>query len=361
LTSGKADLRYLIDSYLEWAARQQIPIVAGLAADLDAIETAPWPRLGGGCSCAFVHLTGRGDFLALQLIEIPPGAETGPLRHLYDEVFYVLSGQGRASIALSPERTHTFDWRARSLFSPALNARYRLANLSPSAPARLLCANNLPFLMNVFRNEGLLFDHAHDFRERMAGAACSGDGERISLAPGRHLLETSFIPDLGALALAESEARGLGIVLADSSMHAHISELPAGTYTKGRWHDSGVHVIAVSGSGYTFMWKPGDAAFERLDLRPGSVFALPDETFHQHFNAGAEPLRYLAVAMGSERYPMLARKLRRREVFDRSVNEGGLQIEYADQDPRFHPMWLAELAKIGVASRMELHFEDAAS
>jgi hypothetical protein len=60
--------------------------------------------------------------------------------------------------------------------------------------------------------------------------------------------------------------------------------------------------------------------------------------------------------MGNERYPMLARKLRRREVFDRSIREGGLQIDYADQDPRFHPMWLAELAKAGVASRMEQHF-----
>src|SRR5439155_20451551 len=90
LTSGKADLRYLIDTYLDWSGRQQIPIVEGLAADLDTAETAPWPRLGGGCRCAFVHLAGRGDFLALQLIEIPPGAETGSLRHLYDEVLYVL-------------------------------------------------------------------------------------------------------------------------------------------------------------------------------------------------------------------------------------------------------------------------------
>ena len=372
MTSGKPDLRYLIDSYLDWSGRQQIPVVEGLAADLDATETAPWPRLGGGCRCAFVHLAGRGDFLALQLIEIPPGAETGALRHLYDEVLYVLSGQGRASIEAGPDRAHTFDWGARALFSPPLNARYRLANLSQSAPARLLCANNLPFLMNVFRNEGLLFDHPYAFPERSARPdAFSGEGELVSLAPGRHLWETSFIPDLGAVALPEWEARGAGnrninIVLSDSSMHAHVSEMPGGTYTKGRWHDAGVHVIAVSGSGYTLMWKHGDAAFERLELRPGSVFALTDETFHQHFNAGAEPLRYLALSMGSERYPMLARKLRRRQVFDRSIQDGGLQIEYADQDPRIHPMWLAELAKIGVASRMEQHFDrqglrDAAS
>jgi len=372
LTDSNAGLRYLLDPYRDWAARQQIPIVEGLAADLDRVETAPWERFGGGCRCAFIHLAGRGDFLALQLIEIPPGGRTQWLRHLYDEVFYAVAGHGGAVIDLGEHQAHEFEWRPRALFSPPLNARYRLANLSASEPARLLCANDLPFLMNVFRNEGLLFDHPYAFAQREARAvAYSGNGELISLAPGRHLWETNLIPDLGAFALPEWEARGAGnrninIALADSSMHAHVSELPPGTYTKGRWHDSGVHVMAISGAGYTLVWKHGEERFEKLDLRPGSVLVLTDETFHQHFNAGGEPLRYLAVSIGNERYPMLARKLRRREVFDRSIRDGGLQIDYADQDPRFHAMWHAELAKAGVASRMEQYFappshRDAAS
>jgi len=362
LTDGKADLRYLLDSYRDWAARQRLPVIEGLAANLDTVETAPWARLGGGCRCAFIHLAGRGDFLALQLIEIPPGGRTEWMRHLYDEVFYTVAGYGGAVVDLGGQQAHQFEWGPRALFSPPLNARYRLANLSASEPARLLCANDLPFLMNVFRNEDLLFDHPYAFPQRQAHpGAYSGNGKLISLAPGRHLWETSLVPDLGTFALPEWEARGAGnrninIALADSSMHAHVSEMPPGTYTKGRWHDSGVHVVAISGEGYTLVWKRGEEKFERLALRPGSVFALTDETFHQHFNAGAGPLRYLAVSMGNERYPMLARKLKRREVFDRSIREGGLQIDYADQDPRFHPMWLAELAKAGVASRMEQHF-----
>jgi hypothetical protein len=32
LTGGKADLRYLIDSYLDWAAGEQIPVVEGLGS-----------------------------------------------------------------------------------------------------------------------------------------------------------------------------------------------------------------------------------------------------------------------------------------------------------------------------------------
>src|ERR1019366_344126 len=98
LPADKPELRYLIDSYLDWTALQQIPVIQGASLYLGAVETAPWSRLGGGCRAAFLHLRGRGDFLALQLIDIPPGAGTDWVRHLYDEVFYVLAGHGRVSI-----------------------------------------------------------------------------------------------------------------------------------------------------------------------------------------------------------------------------------------------------------------------
>jgi hypothetical protein len=63
-TAAKPDLRYLIDSYLVWAAGEGVPIVEGVAIDLDRVETAPWARVGKDCRGAFVHLRGRGDFLA---------------------------------------------------------------------------------------------------------------------------------------------------------------------------------------------------------------------------------------------------------------------------------------------------------
>ncbi len=37
---------------------------------------------------------------------------------------------------------------------------------------------------------------------------------------------------------------------------------------------------------------------------------------------------------------------------DVSVKEGGRQIEYEDQDPRIHQMYLEELAKSGIEPRM---------
>ena len=44
-----AALRYLIDTYLDWSKQQGIPVIEGVAIDLNTIETAPWQRLGGGC------------------------------------------------------------------------------------------------------------------------------------------------------------------------------------------------------------------------------------------------------------------------------------------------------------------------
>jgi hypothetical protein len=82
--------------------------------------------------------------------------------------------------------------------------------------------------------------------------------------------------------------------------------------------------------------------------------------FHQHFNTSKEPARYLAVALGSMKYPFLA--LRRKQLLGSDVNvgEGGGQIEYADQDPRIHALYLSELEKNGVESRMGAYIDETA-
>jgi mannose-6-phosphate isomerase-like protein (cupin superfamily) len=365
MTIDNAALRYLIDTYLDWSKQQGVPVIDGIAVDLNSIETAPWQRLGGGCRSAFVHLRGRGDFVSLQVIDIPPGARTDVQRHLFDEVFYVLSGTGSATIELGNGKSTSFEWGPRSLFSPPLNAPYRLFNASGRENARVVVASNLPFLMNVHRNEAFLFDNKFSFPNRIGREAYyNGEGDFLPLRPGHHMWETNFVPDLGAFELPEWEARGAGsrnikIILADSAMHAHTSEMPVGTYKKGHRHMAGAHVFAITGSGYTLMWMDGDKDFERHEWRHGFVFAPPDGMFHQHFNTGPEPARYLAVSLGSHRYPVLWRKVWRKKNHETSVNEGGIQINYEDQDPRIHQIWLEELGKTGVPSKMGKYFDEA--
>jgi hypothetical protein len=111
-------------------------------------------------------------------------------------------------------------------------------------------------------------------------------------------------------------------------------------------------VLTLKGQGYSLFWREGDKDFIRIDWKPGVVFAPVDQIFHQHFNTSPDPSRYLALAMGSLRYPLTAQK---RAIFlgvDQDVKKGGAQIEYEDQDPRIHKLFLQELKNNGVKSGM---------
>ncbi len=361
----KPDSKFLLDPYLDWAKAENVPIVDVFAVNLHQIETEPWKRLGGACRAAFVHLKGRGDFLSLQVIEIPPGEHSGWLRHVYDEVFFVLSGHGSAQIEPRPDAMAEFEFGPNSLFAPPLNAPMRLFNTSGHEPVRLVSTNNAPLWINLAHDNRFIFDNDFVFEQRATEQKhFSGEGEFIPLAPGKHMWETNFVPDLSDFELHAWESRGSGsknikFILADSVMHAHCSEMAVGTYKKAHRHGAGAHVFAISGSGYTLMWNEGDQDFMRHEWNHGFVFAPQDGMFHQHFNTASEPARYLACSLGSHRYPMTAAKRSRKEAPESDAKKGGLQIDYADQDPRIHAIWHEELAATGVGSQMGDVFDEA--
>jgi len=345
-----------LDPYGAWAERQGIPILRGFGADLIALDVRPWPLIGA--NGAFVHLDGRGDFIDIQVWEIPAGRETAPLHHLYEAVAYVLEGSGSTTVEAPGGERRTFEWKAGSLFAIPLNARYRHYNGSGTKRARLAVVTDAPLMINVFRSDEFIFENAHVFPERYGPEQhFRGDGILIPARPGRHVWETNFVPDLRAFKLSDWKERGAGgsnmvFALADGTMHAHVSEMPVGTYKKGHRHGPDFHVFAVTGEGYSLYWYEGDSDLRRFDWAHGSVFAPADRLLHQHFNVSAEPARYLAIAFGSHRYPTVADKMATWTGMDVSVKEGGRQIEYEDEDPRIRAMYEAELAKRGIRSGM---------
>jgi mannose-6-phosphate isomerase-like protein (cupin superfamily) len=352
-----AEPKFLVDSYLEWIKSEGVPVAEGFGVDLLTVETAPWPRLGA--RGAFVHTMGRGDFLNIQLYEVPAGGATEPQKHLYEEVMYVLSGRGSTTIETYDGTRHTFEWGPKSLFSIPLNTRYRLFNGSGSESARIASVTNLPLVMNVFHNEDFIFANDWKFPERLGDDRYfKGEGEFIPMRPGRHMWETNFVPDLSTFKLYEWKERGAGganimFVLADGTMHAHVSEMPVGTYKKGHRHGADFHVFAVTGTGYSIYWYEGDKDFQRFDWQHGAVFAPADMLFHQHFNTSREPARYLAIAFGGLRYPFSADKRKTFLGMDVDVKQGGRQLEYRDEDPRVHEMFESELRKNGVQCGMD--------
>jgi mannose-6-phosphate isomerase-like protein (cupin superfamily) len=362
----KPGAKFLADPYLDWSAREGVPIHEDFGLDLLTAQTGPWARLGGRCRAAFIHLKGRGDWSTVFLLELPPGEASAPQQHLFDELFYVVSGNGSLVVETPGGGTHSFEWGPRSMFAPPLNARYRIFNASGREPVRLASVNDLRILMNVIHNERFFFDNPYGFpgREGLPGFY-AGEGEMTSIRPGRNLWETNFVPDLGAFELRPWEARGAGssnmqFLLGEGSMGAHASEMPVGCYKKGHRHGAGLHIFCVTGSGYSLFWYEGDRDFQRVEWRHGMLYAPPENMFHQHFNTSPRPARYLAVGFGTKRYPIVIERRvgsesRRTDV---SVKEGGSQIEYQDQDPRIHALWLEELRATGVPSQMGKFFDE---
>src|SRR6202166_1453526 len=362
--TNQAPALYGIDAYLDWVGKEGIPVTEDYGIDLVKVETALWPRYG--VNGAAVHLKGRGDFANMFLFDIPPGAATTPQRHLYEEVVYVLEGSGSTQLEFGGGRKRSFEWGPKSLFAIPLNAKHPHFNGSGRGRALLVSTTDLPLVMNTFHNEQFIFATEFDFNERAGkNEYYSGEGDLITVRPGNHMWETNFVPDLAGIELKSWGDRGAGgtnimFVLADGTMHAHISEMPVGTYKKGHRHGPGFHVMCVTGQGYSLLWYADQKDFQRLDWKHGVVFPPADQQFHQHFNASKFPARYLATGVGGLRYPLTLQQRRsllgvkpgEKGAVSLDIKEGGDQIEYEDQDKRIHPLWLDEMKKNGVTPGM---------
>ncbi|HUK58066.1 MAG TPA: cupin domain-containing protein [Stellaceae bacterium] len=366
-------LRYRIDSYGNWIKGEGVPVYEDYGIDLFSVETKPWARFGvKGAAC---HLKGRGDFASMFLFELPPGGSSTQQRHLFEEVIYVLEGTGSTQLEFPDGAKRSFEWGERSLFAIPLNARHRHFNGSGQKRALMVSTTNMPLIMNVFHNERFIFDTNAVFEDRMGkDEYYNGEGDLVMVRPGNHMWETNFVPDLEQLELQSWEDRGGGssnimFVLADSSMHAHISEMPPGTYKKAHRHGPGAHVMCVVGTGYSLLWFEDQNDFLRIDWKHGVVFPPADRQLHQHFNTSNQPARYLATNVGGIRYPFTAAAWRsggdgseKKQAVSLSIKEGGDQIEYEDQDPRIHPLWLSELKNNGgtMSPKMEKYFPSGA-
>ncbi|MEV7680102.1 cupin domain-containing protein [Streptomyces sp. NPDC088341] len=336
-------------AYARWSRGQGIDIVPGFhIPDLRAVPLKPWARMGGyGC---FINHEESDRSNDCYVCLIPPGEHLHPVRHLHELMIYVLSGRGSTTVWGPDGRPQSFEWQRGSLFAIPLNVRYQHFNSSGEAPATLLAVTNAPVAINLFDEPGFIFDCPYDFPSRFSGADGYFSGE--GTLTGR-LWETNFVPDVRDFPLVEYRERGAGgtnvqFKLARNTMMAHVSEFPVGTYKKAHRHSPGAHVVILSGTGYSLMWKEGEP-ITRYDWSEGSLVIPPGETFHQHFNTGASPARYLALRhLNARRDP--ATGLPMSSI---STRLGGDQIDYADEDPMVRRTYRDECATNGITSRME--------
>ncbi len=84
------------------------------------------------------------------------------------------------------------------------------------------------------------------------------------------------------------------------------------------------------------MWQAGKPR-TRVDWRPASLVVPPADWFHQHFNTGKEPARYIALKPWGFTYKV--EELPKTLVLEEA---GGTQVDYKDQDPEIHETYVRE-------------------
>jgi oxalate decarboxylase/phosphoglucose isomerase-like protein (cupin superfamily) len=335
--------------YEVWQETEGVPIYKGLAIDdLTTVGVAPWKRKGA--LGAFINLLGSGRSCDSYVCEIPAQGQTVPERYLFEELIYVVKGRGATSVWTDEGRKQTFEWQEGSMFSPPLNTWRQHFNVQRDQPARFVALTDAPVMINRFRNLDFIFNNSFAFSDRFSGEEgyFSGKGR---LVEGRRTWDSNFIADVPGFKLIDHSARGQGasgilLHFSANTISAHIEEYPVGTYPRAHWHGPGAHIVILSGEGYSLLWEPKKPR-TRIDWRPGTIFVPPAKWFHQHFNPGKEPARYLALKPWGFTYQVedLVKTL---EV----EAAGGTQIDYKDQDPAIHQTFVSECARRGVEVRL---------
>ena len=364
-----------VNPYMEWRKGEGLPVYTDYAiSNLRALEIKPWKRMDA--AGAYIDLKGGEGVNDGYVCEIPAHGKTAAQRYLFEEVLYFLSGQGETIIWNPEGHKQSIPWKAGAVIGPPLNT-WRQHSNTGDQPARFLAITNAPVVIDLFHNADFVFNNDYIFRDRYNGQTdFFGAGENklhhketsaeeSEQAGGVYTWDSGLVPDARAIGLKVSKERGkansrIELQLADNTMQAHISEFEVGTYKKAHRHGPGSHVVMLNGTGYTLMWKGSPKFSEaanhvRVDFNEASLFVPPDGWFHQHFNTGHDPARYLAATWGGDG-KWFMRALggggRTHRLGKTSIRKGGNLIEYEDEDPAIREIFEAELRKNGVENRM---------
>ena len=157
-----------IPYYDKWQLGEGIPIVKTFfVQDLKKVELKPWDRTGG--SGAFINMEGAEGATGAYVSEIPAGKKLNPMRHLYEDLHFVLRGRGGTTLWNEKGAKQTFEWQEGSLFALPLNCSYQHFNGSGDEPARFFSVNSMPIVFNLFHSADFIFNTPRDFTDRFDG------------------------------------------------------------------------------------------------------------------------------------------------------------------------------------------------
>jgi oxalate decarboxylase/phosphoglucose isomerase-like protein (cupin superfamily) len=342
--------RYLYD---EWMDSQDVPVVKGYyVEDLRNVEVGWWEARQ--CNAAFIQLMGSEGVNEVRITEIGPGKSLPSFQFALDEICYVAAGNGVTTVWESDgAKPQTFEWQPHSMFMIPRNWKHQHVNMRGDQSARIMHYNYLPMALCLVRDPEFFFNNPYQEsaavaaqREFYSEAKMEADWEKSWRARGAYWYG-NFFPDMRAWdQLVPHKGRGAGghrldLQFPSSDMSGHMSVFPPLTYKKGHRHGPGRAIIIPKGEGYSVMWPEGSEKIV-IPWHELSMFTPPDRWFHQHFNTGAEPARYLAL------HPLPQFSGHAEKVQDRAKD----MFEYPDEDPWIRQKFEDELAKKGLKSLM---------
>jgi len=347
--------RYLKFTHDVWMDSLGLPIHTGYyIEDLRELPLGRWEERG--CDAAFIQLEGQQGITETRVSEVPPRGVLPPVRLAFDEVVYVAGGRGATTVWRSGGERKGFEWTENSMFLLPRHHFHQFSHTSGSRPARLLHYNYFPLLLSASPDpDAFITTNRGDAAEPLEPIDLEAlytepslkiiDSEDVSWKRLRTVWVGSFFPDMSQWdKLTVNQRRGAGgrsvaMEFPGSEISCHMSVFPPQTYKKAHRHGPGRAIVIPAGEGYSVMWEEGKDKIV-APWKPGSLITPPNKWFHQHFNVGRAPARYLAF------HPPLQFDGHAEKAEDRARD----QIEYVDEDPAVRERFAAELAKLGLTS-----------
>src|SRR5262249_39622049 len=202
-------------------------------------------------------------------------------------------------------------------------------------PARLLVISTFPYALQSFGSVGLLNNMQYDFNDRFDG---SSDYFKRNERIRKRWEQANFVKDIRTAEVVAWEERGEGNasmywdMAGNTILEPHISEFEVGSYKLEHRHP--YEAIILNGKGFSLAGKNNlkDNEAVKMEWKAGSVVSPPFFWFHQHFNVGMTPARYLAITEGD--FP-------KRLGIPLEVE----QIEKEQEDPAIRRLFDSELQK----------------
>src|SRR5262245_56241679 len=332
------------DFYRDWIKTSKAPMAEGYSIlDAKAQEVQHWPDIGG----RGVYLNFSGNVhMDAAIWEIPEGKALIQRHHFYEQIVYALSGRGYTTFTQG-KKQNRFEWAEGSLFSIPMNLVHRHFNADSSHPARLLVISTFPYALQSFGSVGLLTNLQFDFNDRFDG---SPDYFKRDERIRKRWEQANFVKDIRTAEVVEWTERGEGNasmywdMAGNTILEPHISEFEVGSYKLGHRHPYEAIILTLNGKGFSLAGKNNlkDNEAVKMDWKAGSIVSPPFFWFHQHFNTGLTPARYLAITEGD--FP-------KRLGIPLEVE----QIEKEKEDPAIRRMFEAELQKARQQGQLDEH------